>query len=155
MSLACNPSQKIKGHVLIVDDDEVSRFILGKWLGVWNVSGTFCKDAQSALQAYREHDYCLAIIDYYLPDATGLDLIKEMRLGGGSEPAFALHSTDLELHHLARRHDITYFLPKPFTNGSLYNILRESSCEPLPIKQRAQRTESDTPTAVHSLQIRL
>jgi DNA-binding response OmpR family regulator len=130
MALAQPSSETSNSRVLIVDDEQVARFILGKWLRIWNVQATFCSDASSALKEFKSREYSLAIVDYYLPDNNGIELIKQMRECIGPQPTFALHSTDLELHHLARQSDVTYFLPKPFSNGALYNILRESSCYP-------------------------
>lgn len=147
MSESHQPTQAERRHVLVVDDDQVSRFIIGKWLKVWNVTASFCIDARSGLEAFQKNDYCLAIIDHYLPDTTGVELIKAMRLHQKPMPSIALHSTDLELHHTARENGIPYFLPKPFTSQSLYNILHESACQPTALnkKRREERCEPRRP----------
>ncbi len=78
-------AEDIRGaRVLVVDDNETSRFILGKYLDSWGCLHECATSAEEALQklaAAREEDrpFDLAIIDRLMPEVDGEELGRRIR----------------------------------------------------------------------------
>lgn len=68
-------------HILVVEDEEVIACLLADVLGSGGYRVTTCPTVAQALATVREHaDIALCISDFLLPDRTGLDLARELRL---------------------------------------------------------------------------
>ncbi|MGH1371059.1 MAG: response regulator [Cellvibrionaceae bacterium] len=71
-------------HVLVVDDNQVNRFVLHEQLLHWNVHSETAKDAAQGLallkQAYAQgNPYDIAILDYAMPEEDGASLAKRIK----------------------------------------------------------------------------
>jgi CheY-like chemotaxis protein len=66
-------------HVLLVDDDAVSKHMLMLSLGRANLKTDAVGDALPALEKLRNYSYDVAILDINLPGMTGIALCEEMR----------------------------------------------------------------------------
>jgi PAS domain S-box-containing protein len=65
--------------VLVCEDDADVAYILVNLLEHEGLSGDIAATAQSARELLEANDYRLLILDLKLPDASGLDLVKELR----------------------------------------------------------------------------
>ena len=63
-------------NVLIVDDEEMDRFLSSKVIEEAGHTPIFAGDGESAMQMYRENDIALVITDLRMPKVDGLSLIR-------------------------------------------------------------------------------
>jgi DNA-binding NtrC family response regulator len=66
-------------RTLIVDDEETYARALQRLLGRRGIEADVATTAAEGLLRARRHPYTLAVLDYLLPDGTGLDLIGPLR----------------------------------------------------------------------------
>ena len=66
-------------HVLVVDDDPLSRTVLKDKLEEAGMRVTVADDAQSAIQAIATARADVMILDFLLPEGTGLDVWDHAR----------------------------------------------------------------------------
>lgn len=122
------------GRVLVVDNDPIARMILSRWMEIWDLRGSFFGEAAPAFTDTQHTAFSLAIIEYQLPDMTGLELIQLIRTASQSKhftcPFFALHTTDSEVRHRARDEGVEFFLQKPLSCTDLLLTVKESGCNP-------------------------
>ncbi|WP_405757668.1 response regulator [Streptomyces sp. NBC_01420] len=112
--------------VLVVDDDfhvaEINAAYVDKTAG-FHVVGT----AHTALQAMHmlEHRHVdLLLLDHYLPDRNGLDLVRRMRQNGmRSDVIMVTAAQDVEVVEAALRYGVLHYLVKPFTLDGLRSRL--------------------------------
>ena len=76
-----NETAQSVGPVLVVDDEQADRDVVGKVLrdlGFQVVEADGVPAAQ-ALLANGQHDFCLVVTDLYMPDVSGIELLKSIR----------------------------------------------------------------------------
>jgi FixJ family two-component response regulator len=80
--------------VLVVEDDELDRLIIGKALKGTTLCSeiVFAEDAEGALNAMEKKNYDCIFLDYNLPGANGLQLLKKMRESGINTPVIIITS---------------------------------------------------------------
>ena len=111
-------------RILVVDDCETSlRF------QEYALSGTFrvllAKDGAEALRLARRERIDLVLLDLGLPDASGLDVLRELREREGAPPVVVLTVRgDAESREQARRHGCVGYLTKPVTLSELLRAVR-------------------------------
>ncbi len=111
-------------RLLIVEDDVALQKML-TWdfedLGYEVVGATNCKQAREQA-ANREFD--LALIDYHLPDGTGIDLLRDLRAHSPRMPI--VMCSGLTCAETASRavtdHGAFEFVPKPVSAQALHQI---------------------------------
>jgi DNA-binding NtrC family response regulator len=105
--------------IVVVDDEETIRktffLILGKQYRVY-----LAKDATEALTRFKSSGIDLMIIDYRLPDMTGVELVTALRKGGyrGDVILISAHSDMIEPDILSRL-SISHFFAKPLDLAAL------------------------------------
>ncbi|QNS03504.1 response regulator [Streptomyces xanthii] len=112
--------------VLVVDDDfhvaEINAAYVEKTPG-FRVAGT----AHTALQTMRlldSREVDLLLLDHYLPDRTGLDLVRALRRQGvRSDVIMVTAAQDVEVVEAALRYGVLHYLVKPFTFDGLRSRL--------------------------------
>ena len=79
-------------HILIIDDDEVDRLVIQRHLSKGNLETvvTEAKDAATARELISEGKFDCIFLDYRLPDANGIALIRQLRNLGCRMPIIAL-----------------------------------------------------------------
>jgi response regulator of citrate/malate metabolism len=115
--------------VLVVDDDfMVARLhssVVAREEG-FEVAGIASTgtDALRAVEATRPD---LVLLDIYLPDLTGLEVLRRLREGGGEDIDVIVISAarDLDTLRTALRGGVFHYLVKPFEIESLQQRLRE------------------------------
>jgi len=65
--------------ILIAEDDEVSRFLLGRLLEKMGHDPILTTNGQEALKAYKENDFDMAILDWMMPIMDGIELCMKIR----------------------------------------------------------------------------
>jgi two-component system NtrC family sensor kinase len=91
------------GGVLIVDDSLTVRMDLAELLGAAGLSTVTCATGDEARKALAKDQFSLVILDVLLPDADGIELLKEIReTPSASATAVMLLSTEAEIRHRIR-----------------------------------------------------
>ena len=116
-------------RVLVVDDDfMVARLhssVVARQEG-FEVAG-IASTGKDALRAVAATKPDLVLLDIYLPDMTGLDVLSRLREGGGDEVDVIVISAarDLDTLRTALRGGVFQYLVKPFEIESLQHRLGE------------------------------
>lgn len=71
------PGRQIK--VLVADDSAVSRKLVEHTLSGKQYSLVFAKSGRETLELFAEHDPALVIVDWIMPDLTGIEICKHIR----------------------------------------------------------------------------
>jgi DNA-binding NtrC family response regulator len=69
-----------RDRILVVDDDQLQRWAMGKHLTAWNYEVIEAADGQSGLEAFTAHMPDLVLLDLQLPDQTGVDVLRQIRV---------------------------------------------------------------------------
>lgn len=88
-----------RGDVLIIDDSDIDRDLYKLYLSVdQNVDWHFAEaaNAKDGLAAFRQSDDQLVLLDYFLPDRSGLNLLNEFKGDRSFAPVILLTGNDSE-----------------------------------------------------------
>jgi two-component system response regulator AtoC len=120
-------------HALAVDDDPNFLSALAELIeGQGFTTNTACnlRDARAQV-SHRTPD--VALVDLYLPDGSGIDLLKDLELGTGTEVVLMTGHADVESAVQALRLGASDYLTKPLDIGRLKSILANvASVQPGP-----------------------
>ncbi|MGX7828754.1 response regulator [Actinokineospora sp. 24-640] len=113
--------------VLVVEDDQVSaeahRTYVERVPG-FGVAGVV-HSGRDALRFLAGTAVDLVLLDFYLPDTHGLDVVRALRAGGGSADVIAVTSArDLAVVRAAVSVGVVQYLLKPFTFAGLRDKLQ-------------------------------
>ncbi len=133
-------------HALAVDDDPNFLSALAELIeGQGFTTNTACtlRDARAQV-SHRTPD--VALIDLYLPDGSGIELLKDLEIGSSTEVVLMTGHADVESAVQALRLGASDYLTKPLDIGRLKSILANvASIQPAPSvgTQQEQTQESD------------
>ncbi|HVG06524.1 MAG TPA: sigma-54 dependent transcriptional regulator [Thermoanaerobaculia bacterium] len=133
-------------HALAVDDDPNFLSALAELIeGQGFTTNTACtlRDARAQV-SHRTPD--VALIDLYLPDGSGIELLKDLEIGSSTEVVLMTGHADVESAVQALRLGASDYLTKPLDIGRLKSILANvASIQPTPAvgTQQEQTQESD------------
>ena len=124
-------------RILLVEDDEVLRDLIGRNLEVRGHEVREAEDAQSALAQLRATVFDLIVLDICLPDQTGWDVLRTALREGrvaplnvvGEEqklPVVVLSAVRVSPRRIAEFHPLAY-LPKPFPIEALLRLAAEAA----------------------------
>ncbi|HNQ39853.1 MAG TPA: response regulator [Candidatus Cloacimonas sp.] len=68
----------MKPKLLIVDDDQLLREVIGDFLSSHGYEVDLAENADNALEKFEPGKYQLALIDYMMPGMNGLELMKSL-----------------------------------------------------------------------------
>jgi two-component system, NtrC family, response regulator AtoC len=110
-------------HALAVDDDPnflsaLAELIEGQ--GFTTNTASTLRDARTQV-SHRTPD--VALVDLYLPDGSGIDLLKDLDLGASTEVVLMTGHADVESAVQALRLGASDYLTKPLDIGRLKSIL--------------------------------
>lgn len=115
-------------RAVIVDDDfavaQVNRAFVDAQPGFTVVAEAHT--GTEALSAIARHRPQLVLLDVYLPDLGGIDVLRRLRAGGDDVEVIAVTAArDLETVRRARQLGVRHYLVKPFSGASLAERLEE------------------------------
>lgn len=112
-------------NVLIVDDNEINRFMLTQACEKWGVSSINASCASEALSILKQNKTVhIALLDMAMPDVDGITLADEIRNLGYDFPMFLLTSID-KIFSQKELMNFNGYLIKPVKLSHLYNKLIE------------------------------
>ena len=123
-----SPVSDDASHVLVVDDDQRIRDLLVNYLQGNGFRVSAAADVASARAAMRGLTFDVLILDVMLPDASGLDLARELRRESKVPILMLTALDDKESRVAGFEAGIDDYIPKPFEPRELLlrinNILR-------------------------------
>ena len=112
-------------RLLIVDDDpELLQFLIDE-LGGAGHQCIGCDNGQDALLRWRQEEFDLVVLDWTLPDFSGVELCRRLRSSGNTTPVLMLTARD-EIDERVRALDagVDDYLTKPFNLKELHARVR-------------------------------
>ena len=95
MGTSPRPAPALTGvRVLVVDDDEATRYVWSKYLGAAEALVTAVADGQHALHALRDASIDVIVVDLVLPDMDGFEFLDRARKQSATAPAIAFTAYD-------------------------------------------------------------
>lgn len=114
-------------HILVVEDNPINQQLLLDLLEKEGHLVDVFDDANHALNAINNNNYDLLLVDYHLPDLTGIEFIKACRNRGVNSKTVVM-SADLsfELTQLCEENDVDKLINKPFKLKDLMTVVNQS-----------------------------
>jgi DNA-binding response OmpR family regulator len=120
-------AERPEWDVLVIDDEEVVRGGITRLLSDEGLRVAGAADAASGLSHAALADCRLVLCDLMLPDRSGLDLLRELRLRRQDVPLVCITGyATRENQALAADAGATTFLPKPFDSDELLSVVRRA-----------------------------
>src|SRR5947209_10555347 len=123
-----SPSSPIRERILIVDDEDSLRASISEFLEEQGLQVMQASSCQAAMAAFRRVRPDAVILDYALPDGTALDLLAQLR-GGGGQSIRAVVLTghgSIDLAVRAVKLGAEQFLTKPVELAALGIVLERA-----------------------------
>lgn len=132
-----NPGVAMTRRALVVDDSRAMRTILGGILGELGFEVANAADgAQALAELHDSGPFELALVDWNMPQMSGLELVEEVR----SEPAFAdlrlvMVTTETEMERVSEALEAgaDEYIMKPFNKDMLVEKLTVLGLDPIAI----------------------
>jgi DNA-binding NtrC family response regulator len=129
-------SRKIR--VLVVDDDNVLRKLICDQLSRSGFETASAANAQEALEALRETDYDVILLDIQMPGLSGLDALRQIRqIEDAPEVIMLTADTSLSTGIEAMRLGAYDYLTKPSTLDEMEAIIRKADEKRRLVRQNA------------------
>lgn len=121
------PSDDIQATVLVVDDEEPVRRVLGGLLKHFGCQVHFAADGGEALQVFqaRSNSFDLIVLDYTMPVFDGYEVLQRLRASGAKIPVILMSGfSDADPTAERGGSGPTAFLRKPFSGFELERAVR-------------------------------
>ncbi len=69
----------VRDRILVIDDDQLQRWAMGRQLTTWGYEVLEAADGQSGLDAFARHLPDLVLLDLQLPDQNGVEVLRQIR----------------------------------------------------------------------------
>ena len=111
-------------QILVVDDEEVMRDVLGRVLTQAGYEVSFAETGLEAVEAARKGSFAAAIVDVMLPEKGGLEVLEELKKLDSELVVLMITAfASMEMAIDAIKKGAFYFVPKPFDNQQLIHVL--------------------------------
>lgn len=110
-------------RILVVDDDEMVRYILEAVLSGAGYRVTEAESGPAAIQLCSEQSFALVLMDLFMPGMSGPEALESIRERTPQTRLVLLSGAPEELKG-ASLQDVRFF-PKPFDNQELLRMVRE------------------------------
>jgi CheY-like chemotaxis protein len=111
--------------ILIVDDEEIIRMLIADTLEDLEVQIEIAADGRIALEKLNESAYDLMLLDYMMPELTGLEILEQLPQEVKERmPIIMLTAKAQESDRTkAIEAGVTCFIPKPFSPLELLQVI--------------------------------
>src|SRR6202045_3408972 len=135
-------------NVLVVDDDIAVCRIVHRMLSDEEYDVQAAHSVADAIGAIEQKSFDVYVLDYKLPDGSGLDVAERIRSKWGAAPVILISGFDPSaVAPGARKLSISNFLEKPFSRELIYDAVKKAIGSP-PVAA-ASESERDQPKASH------
>jgi len=113
--------------ILVIDDEEVMRDVLGTLLTQAGYKVTLAESGQVGLATARKHSFDAAIVDVMLPDMGGLEVLDELKRNDPEEVVLVITAfASVETAIQAMKRGAFDYVTKPFKHEELLHTLRNA-----------------------------
>ncbi len=142
--------------VLIVDDEDLIRRMLGRLLKRHNYDCTLANSAREARERLAEQEFALVLSDVNMPGESGIDLVRYVQEAFPDTAAVMVTGVDdPEIANSALELGAYGYIIKPFeTNEVLINVANALRRRTLEIENRAHREYLEHTVAEHTRELR-
>ena len=141
-------------NALVVDDDFAVCRILHRMLSEEQYTVQTSQSVADALGIIEQKPFDVYVMDYKLPDGSGLDVAERIRSKGSEAPIILMSGYDASAVTLrAEKLCISDFLEKPFSRETVCNAVKKAIG---PAKRASQLSSSKSPSPAvqtHSISI--
>jgi len=118
-------------HVLVIDDDQKIRDLLGRYLTEHGFRVSTAADVASARAGMRGLEFDIVLLDVMMPGESGLDLARDLKATRGIPICMLTARSEPEHRIEGLETGVDDYIPKPFEPRELLlrlrNILRRAS----------------------------
>lgn len=113
--------------ILIVDDDEILRMLIADTLEDLDVHIDIAEDGRIALEKLNETAYDLMLIDYMMPELTGIEVLERLSQEKKDDMAILMLTAKAQEsdRKKALEAGVRRFIPKPFSPLELLKVVEE------------------------------
>lgn len=113
-------------HILIVDDEALNRTLLKTALENGGYLITTAANAQAALNQLQQHRFDLILLDIFLPDMFGDQLLEQLKAHKNWQtiPVTIMSATDQTRIERCLAMGAANYLPKPFLVDQVYQAVQ-------------------------------
>jgi len=105
----------MKKKILVVDDEESIRWVLGKSLEKAGYSVEYGENGSQAIDMTNSDTFSLVILDINMPDMTGIEALRDMRLNGLDIPIIIITAQNTVKNAIDAMKEGAYdYIAKPF-----------------------------------------
>jgi two-component system response regulator PilR (NtrC family) len=116
------------GSVLVIDDEPVLQDVLKTLLESNGFDYHPAMNAAEGMQALREEDIDIVLLDLMLPDRNGLELLPEIKAHDPQLPVVVITAySSIESAIAAMREGAFHYVPKPFKNEEVLHLVRRAA----------------------------
>jgi CheY-like chemotaxis protein/anti-sigma regulatory factor (Ser/Thr protein kinase) len=130
-------------RILVVDDDRTTRHLMQALLRKAGYEVTLCADGREALDTLARDNFDLVLLDVWMPELTGLDVLNRMSQSLGMPPAIVMTTDDTPQTLLRAVREQAYdFVHKPVEAEPFLELVQatlERKRERLPIEVLSAR----------------
>lgn len=141
--------------ILLIEDDRTFSRILEAFLGKQQYAVTATHTGRGGMEALDKKKYQLVLLDYRLPDATGMDILKQIRESGNPVPVIIMTSfSDVRTAVKAIKAGAFEYITKPINPDELSLLIREALNEqstPVPAEETFVQGESEPSVKLQKL----
>lgn len=114
-------------HVLIIEDNPITQTVLDRMLSEMGLQVTIATSVKKAISCCLEQEFDFALIDWHLPQESGLEFIKQAQQLS-FKPKRLIICSAFELDYIKQHINTNLsfeYIGKPLTSWALYNVLTE------------------------------
>ena len=136
-------------HILVVDDDIAVCRIVRRMLSGEKYEVRVSSSVSDALNVIEQESFDAYVLDYKLPDGSGLAVAARIRAKWGSVPIILISGYDPSAIALrAQQLRITEFLQKPFSRETICEVMQkaiDSSSSTAPAESGSEGSQAKKP----------
>jgi CheY-like chemotaxis protein len=112
--------------VLIIDDDTTMVSLLKTLLEMDGFAVASAKDWDDVLETIRAEEPDLILMDYFLPEVDGLELMRAIRSTPDLADTCVVMTSGMDVSEECAELGANAFLLKPYTPDQLLNVIQEN-----------------------------
>jgi DNA-binding NtrC family response regulator len=118
-------------NVLVVDDDNALCLMIQRMLSFEQYQVQISQSVADALRVIEQRPFDAYVMDYKLPDGSGLDVAKRIRSKGSEAPIILISGYDpTSVDSRAEKYGIFDIIQKPFSREMICNTMKKAIGSP-------------------------
>jgi putative two-component system response regulator len=120
-------SERDGKRILVVDDDEQVRRLLGRLLERAGYEYRLEEGADAARLALEKQSFDLVLCDVHMPGGSGFSLMRDLLVERPDIPTVMVTGMNLpELSEIAAEYGASGFVPKPFDADQVLSVIKRA-----------------------------